>query len=354
MKVLFEKKSAVAYVTINRPERLNACDFETYAMLADIWAEFQQDVSLRVAIFTGAGDRAFCAGSDIKSNYVESNDVERTGAERSKSPYPVMMQLTKPVIAAINGHANGGGLEQALACDIRVAAEHAQFGLGEVRLGWLPGGGGTQRLPRLVPLGRALEMLYTGMRIDAGEALRLGLVDYVVPLNELMAKCERIAAEICRSAPLAVSKIKEVALRGLDLPLADGLRMEREAYEWLTRTEDAREGAQAFAQKRPPAWRGREIVDRYRERLAAKPAVLGSGTAIATKPASARALSEYKTRSWMCQTIGRVRRLQPAIQAKAPPTIPAPPACCASRNSVLFTSGFRPTSTAERKGSSPI
>jgi enoyl-CoA hydratase/carnithine racemase len=257
MKVLFEKKSAVAYVTINRPERLNACDFETYAMLADIWAEFQQDVSLRVAIFTGAGDRAFCAGSDIKSNYVESNDVERTGAERSKSPYPVMMQLTKPVIAAINGHANGGGLEQALACDIRVAAEHAQFGLGEVRLGWLPGGGGTQRLPRLVPLGRALEMLYTGMRIDAAEALRLGLVDYVVPLNELMAKCERIAAEICRSAPLAVSKIKEVALRGLDLALADGLRMEREAYEWLTRTEDAREGAQAFAQKRPPAWRGR-------------------------------------------------------------------------------------------------
>src|SRR5208282_3261520 len=228
VKVIFEKKGPFAYVTINRPERLNACDFETYTRLAEVWTEFREDPALRVAIFTGTGDRAFCAGSDIKSNY-----VERTGAEGAKTPYPVMLQLTKPIIAAINGHANGGGLEQALACDIRVAAEHAQFGLGEVRLGWLPGGGGTQRLPRLIPLGRALEMLYTGKRIDAQDALRLGLVDYVVPMPHLMSKCEEIAAEICKSAPLAVQKIKEVALRGLDLPLADGLRLEQESYQWL-------------------------------------------------------------------------------------------------------------------------
>jgi enoyl-CoA hydratase/carnithine racemase len=207
---------------------------------------------LRVAIMTGAGERAFCAGSDIKSNY-----VERGGEEVPDSPLPVMYDLYKPIIAAINGHANGGGLEQALACDIRVAAEHAQFGLGEVRLGWLPGGGGTQRLPRLVPLGRALEMLYTGNRIDAHEALRLGLVDHVVPMNLLMSKCEEIAAEICRSAPLAVSKIKQAALRGLDLPLADGIKLERELYTSLQGTEDAREGARAFAQKRPPQWKGR-------------------------------------------------------------------------------------------------
>jgi len=252
VKVIFEKKGPFAYVTINRPERLNACDFETYTRLAEVWTEFREDPALRVAIFTGTGDRAFCAGSDIKSNY-----VERTGAEGAKTPYPVMLQLTKPIIAAINGHANGGGLEQALACDIRVAAEHAQFGLGEVRLGWLPGGGGTQRLPRLIPLGRALEMLYTGKRIDAHDALRLGLVDYVVPMPHLMSKCEEIAAEICKSAPLAVQKIKEVALRGLDLPLADGLRLEQESYQWLTGTEDAREGAKAFAEKRAPAWRGR-------------------------------------------------------------------------------------------------
>ena len=252
MKVLFEKRNHVAYVTINRPERLNACDFEAYGRLADIWEEFRDDADLRVAILTGAGERAFSAGSDVKSNYVEAR-----GADPPKSPFAVMLELHKPIIAAINGHANGGGLEQALACDIRVAAEHAQFGLGEVRLGWLPGGGGTQRLPRLIPLGRALEMLYTGNRIDAAEALRLGLVDHVVPMADLMSKCESIAAEICKSAPLAVQRIKRVALEGLDRPLLEGLRLEREGYKWLVGTDDAREGALAFAEKRPPNWKGK-------------------------------------------------------------------------------------------------
>jgi enoyl-CoA hydratase/carnithine racemase len=168
-----------------------------------------------------------------------------------------MFELTKPIIAAINGHANGGGLEQALCCDIRVAADHAQFGLGEVRLGWLPGGGGTQRLPRLIPLGRALEMLYTGNRIGAEEALRLGLVDHVVPMSRLMAKSEEIATEICKSAPLAVQRIKQAALRGLDLPLVDGLKLERELYKWLQGTDDAREGALAFAEKRAPQWKNK-------------------------------------------------------------------------------------------------
>src|ERR1700730_11761257 len=252
MKVLFEKKSHIAYVTINRPERLNACDFETYARLAEIWTEFREDDDLRVAILTGSGERAFCAGSDVKSNYVEAR-----GADPTSSPFPIMLELQKLIIAAINGHANGGGLEQALACDIRVAAEHAQFGLGEVRLGWLPGGGGTQRLPRLIPLGRALQMLYTGNRIGAEEALRLGLVDYVVPMSQLISKYEEIASAICNSAPLAVSRIKQAALRALDLPLADGLKLERELYSWLQGTEDAREGARAFAEKRPPNWRSK-------------------------------------------------------------------------------------------------
>jgi enoyl-CoA hydratase/carnithine racemase len=252
MKVIFEKKGHLAYVTINRPERLNACDFETYAMLAQAWREFRDDPAMRVAILTGAGERAFCAGSDIKSNY-----VERPGEDPHEAPFAVMFDLYKPIIAAINGHANGGGLEQALACDIRVAATHAQFGLGEVRLGWLPGGGGTQRLPRLIPLGRALQMLYTGNRIGADEALRLGLVDYVVPMGELIGKCEEIAAEICKSAPLGVQRIKQAALRGLDMPLADGLKLERELYLWLQGTDDAREGAHAFAEKRTPEWKGR-------------------------------------------------------------------------------------------------
>jgi enoyl-CoA hydratase/carnithine racemase len=252
MKVLFEKRGAIAHVTINRPERLNACDFETYARLAEGWREFREDPALLVGILTGAGERAFCAGSDIKSNYVE---------KRSEEPqnllFPAMLELDKPIIAAINGHANGGGLEQALACDIRVAAEHAQFGLGEVRLGWLPGAGGTQRLPRLIPLGRALEMLYTGNRIGAEEALRLGLVDHVVPMSQLASKCETIALEICKSAPLAVRRIKRVALAGLDRSLADGLALEREHYDWLQTTDDARKGALAFAQKRSPNWKAK-------------------------------------------------------------------------------------------------
>jgi enoyl-CoA hydratase/carnithine racemase len=252
MKVLFEKRGSVAYVTINRPERLNACDFETYERLADVWREFRDDPSLRVGILTGSGERAFCAGSDIKANF-----VERSGEEPRNTPFPVLFDLYKPIIAAINGHANGGGLEQMLACDIRVAARHAQFGLGEVRLGLLPGGGGTQRLPRLIPLGRALEMLYTGNRIGADEALRLGLVDHVVPSDQLMSKCEEIAGEICKSAPLAVQHIKQAALRGLDLPLAEGLKLEGELYGSLQRTEDSREGALAFAEKRTPRWQGR-------------------------------------------------------------------------------------------------
>jgi enoyl-CoA hydratase/carnithine racemase len=252
MKVLFEKKGPIAYVTINRPERLNACDFETYGRLAEIWREFRDDPALRVGILTGAGDRAFSAGSDVKTNY-----VDKPAEEPQHRLFPLLFELYKPIIAAVNGHCNGGGLEQALACDIRVAAEHAQFGLGEVRLGWLPGAGGTQRLPRLIPLGRALEMLYTGNRIGADEALRLGLVDHVVPMAELMSKCEAIATEICKSAPLAVARIKEAALRGLDLPLDAGLELERELYKRLQETEDAREGARAFAEKRAPQWRGR-------------------------------------------------------------------------------------------------
>lgn len=252
MKVLFEKKGPIAYVTINRPERLNACDFETYGRLTEVWREFRDDPALRVGILTGAGDRAFCVGSDVKTNYVEK-PVE----EPQNKLFPLLLELYKPIIAAINGHANGGGLEQALACDIRVAAEHAQFGLGEVRLGWLPGAGGTQRLPRLIPLGRALEMLYTGNRIGAHEALRLGLVDHVVPMAALLSKCEEIATEICKSAPLAVARIKQAALCGIDLSLAEGLKLEHELYDWLQGTEDAREGARAFAEKRAPQWRGR-------------------------------------------------------------------------------------------------
>ena len=251
-KVLFEKRDAIAYVTINRPERLNACDEETYNTLAATWTAVQDDPGLRVGILTGTGARAFCAGSDIRSE-----SFGKAGRIPGGGLFAVMNTMTKPIIAAIHGHCNGGGLEQALACDIRVAAEDAQFGLGEVLLGVLPGGGGTQRLPRLIPLGRALEMLYTGARIDAAEAWRLGLVDHVVPRAELIGKCESIADAICRGAPLAVEKIREAALRGLDLELTEGLALERANMEFLRTTDDSQEGAAAFAEKRPPRWQGR-------------------------------------------------------------------------------------------------
>ena len=251
-KVLLEKRGKIAYVTINRPEYLNACDGETYAALAETWSIVRNDSQLRVGILTGTGERAFCAGSDIRAeSFTQKDQVPGNGL------FAAMNSMTKPIIAAINGHCNGGGLEQALACDIRVAAEHAQFGLGEVLLGLLPGGGGTQRLPRLIPLGRALEMLYTGVRLDADEALRLGLVDHVVPAAQLIEKCESIAAGICRGAPLAVEKIRAAALQGLDLSLADGLALERDLFNFLRDTSDSLEGAQAFAEKRPPRWQGR-------------------------------------------------------------------------------------------------
>lgn len=251
-KVLYEVRGQIAYVTYNRPERLNACDKETYALLADTWRRFDADPGTRVAILTGTGDRAFCAGSDIKGEGFGDPNVPA-----GNGLFDVIGFLRKPVIAAINGHCNGGGLEQALACDIRVACTEAMFGLGEVRLGVLPGGGGTQRLPRLIPRGRALEMLYTGSRIDAAEALRIGLVDHVVPRAGLMAKAEEIAAAICGSAPLAVEKIRECVVRGMEMPLEQGLKVEKDLFAFLRRTEDAREGAAAFAAKRPPAWQGR-------------------------------------------------------------------------------------------------
>jgi len=252
MKVLFEKKGAVAYVTINRPERLNACDFETYEMLAQSWREFRDDPALRVGILTGAGERAFCAGSDVKTNY-----VEKPAEEPQNKLFPLLFDLYKPIIAAINGHANGGGLEQALACDIRVAAEHAQFGLGEVRLGWLPGAGGTQRLPRLIPLGRALEMLYTGRRLPGDEALRIGLCDRLSPPDSLRAEAHALAAEIGASAPLAVRSIRQTMRGDLPARIRAATERERAEQERLSATDDFREGVRATAERRPPKFTGR-------------------------------------------------------------------------------------------------
>ncbi len=249
-KVIVEKSEGVIHVRLNRPEVMNACDGDTYNAIAEAWDELEQDPNLRVGILSGEG-RSFCVGTDIQW-------VKSAAAEGFQDRlYPRMLTLTKPVIAAIQGHCNGGGLEQALGADIRVSADNAHYGFGEARLGWIPGGHGTQRLSRQIPLGNALEMLYTGNRIDAHEAHRLGLVNHVVSADQLMTKCEQIAADIVKSAPLAVQKLKIAVMQGLDLPLSKAVELEQECFEWLMQTEDAKEGALAFAEKRSPNWRAK-------------------------------------------------------------------------------------------------
>lgn len=249
-KVIVEKSNGIVHVRINRPEVMNACDGETYNSIADAWEDLENDPNLRVGIVSGEG-RAFCVGTDIK--WVKSPDADGY-VDRL---YPRMLTLTKPIIAAIHGHCNGGGLEQALACDIRVCTEDSHFGSGEVRLGWIPGGYGTQRLPRVIPLGPALELLYTGGRIDAQDAYRLGLVNHIVPVDQLMDKCNQIAGEILKSAPLAVQQMKIAVMQGLDMPLPQAVRLEKECFDYLMRTEDSKEGALAFAEKRAPNWKAK-------------------------------------------------------------------------------------------------
>ena len=255
--VIYEIRDRIAYVTINRPEAYNACDQPTYDRLAEVWTDFAHNDSAWVAILTGAGDKAFCAGSDIKQNFNSQPEPADSFAAAGRGDLMRGLEIWKPVIAAINGHCNGGGLEQALGCDIRIASTNAQFGLGEVLLGLLPGGGGTQRLPRSIPLGQALWMLYSGERIDADEAHRLGLVNKVVSLNELMPTAQAMAEKLLESGPLAVRAIKQAAIQGLSMPLEDGLRLEQHLFRLLASTEDSVEETQAFAEKRKPQWKGR-------------------------------------------------------------------------------------------------
>ncbi|KUJ85252.1 hypothetical protein AVO45_17265 [Ruegeria marisrubri] len=247
-KVIVSKKNGIVHVHINRPDVMNACDGDTYNAIADAWDALETDPELRVGILSGEG-RSFCVGTDIKwVNSPESDGfVDRL--------YPRLLTLTKPVIAAIQGHCNGGGLEQALGADIRVCTDTAQFGFGEIKLGWIPGGHGTQRLPRTILLGPALELLFTGRRIDAANAYRLGLVNHVVDADALMAKAEEIAGEIVKAAPLAVQKMKSVVMQGLDMPLNEAVKVEKDAFDWLLQTEDAKEGGRAFTEKRPPNWK---------------------------------------------------------------------------------------------------
>ncbi len=263
MALIFEKKGKIACITLNRPEAMNAIDIDTSKEMAAAWLDFRDDPNLWVAILTGAGDKAFCAGADLKKYIPVVAQQTAEEAMDAGSYHPGFGGITKnftlwkPVIAAVNGICLGGGTEMALACDIRVASENATFGLMELRWGLIPGAGGTQRLPRLIGLGRALEMILCAEQIDAQEACRLGLVKRVVPSTELMDTATELAERICQMGPLAVRAAKAVINRGLDLPIDEALALESSYANFLLGTEDAQEGPRAFAEKRKPDFKAR-------------------------------------------------------------------------------------------------
>src|SRR6266404_6230312 len=255
--VLYEKKGPIAYVTLNRPKVLNALNTKTWEELRAAFEIARDDDEVRGVILTGAGDRAFIAGADI-------NELARLTAvegEKSSSFGQAVLNLVenlgRPVIAAINGFALGGGCETAMACTIRIASETAKFGQPEVKLGVLPGGGGTQRLPRLVGKGRALQLILTGEMISAQEAYRIGLVNEVVPAAELITRAETILKQIFSNAPIAVKYSLEAVNKGLETTQSEGLSLEASLFGLCAGTEDKKEGTQAFLQKRAAQFQGR-------------------------------------------------------------------------------------------------
>ena len=254
--VLYEKKGAIAYVTLNRPKVLNALNTKTWEDLRTAFGAAQDDHEVRGVILTGTGDKAFIAGADIN----ELAHLTAVEGEESSSFGQAVLNLVeslgKPVIAAINGFALGGGCETAMACTIRIASETAKFGQPEVKLGILPGGGGTQRLPRLVGKGRALQLILTGEMISAQDAYRIGLVNEVVPAANLIPRAEAILKQIFSNAPIAVKYSLEAVNKGLETSQAEGLSLEASFFGLCSGTEDKKEGTSAVLEKRPAKFQG--------------------------------------------------------------------------------------------------
>ncbi len=255
--VLYQKRDGIAYVTINRPKALNALDTPTWTDLRSAFEDARDDVDVRGVILTGAGDKAFIAGADIRElahiTAFEAQQSSRFG----QAVLDLIENLGKPVIAAINGFALGGGCETAMACTIRIAVEAAKFGQPEVKLGLLPGGGGTQRLPRLIGKGRALQLILTGEVINAQEAHRIGLVNEIVPAAELIARAEAILKTIASNAPIAVRFSLEAANKGAETSQSEGQLLEASYFGLCAATEDKKEGTSAFLEKREPRFQGR-------------------------------------------------------------------------------------------------
>jgi len=252
--IRYEKRDRIAYVTINRPEVMNALHPPAHEELARVWDDVVTDPEIWVAILTGTGDRAFSAGNDLK--WTTLHGVPRM----PKGGFGGLVardDLWKPLIAAVNGFALGGGLELALACDVIIAAEHARLGLPEPRVGLMAAAGGVHRLPRHVPLKVAMGMILTGRPVSAAEAARIGLVNEVVPAGDLLATAERWAREMSECSPLAVQASKQAALQGLGRPVVEAMVAHYPLVQKLFTSEDVVEGPRAFAEKRKPVWRGR-------------------------------------------------------------------------------------------------
>jgi enoyl-CoA hydratase len=255
--VVYDKKGPIGYLTLNRPKVMNALNKATINELQGVFEDARNDSAVRGVILTGAGEKAFAAGADIaeiaNNTAVEAEEATRRGQALTD----LIENLGKPVIAAVNGFALGGGCELAMACTIRIAAESAKFGQPEVRLGVMPGYGGTQRMPRLIGRGRALKLILSGEVIDASEAYRIGLVDELEPDTHVIERAETVLKKIMANAPLSVRYALEAVNKGLETSVAEGLLLEASLFAICTSTDDKKEGTSAFMEKRSPNFRGK-------------------------------------------------------------------------------------------------
>ncbi|MDY0041867.1 MAG: enoyl-CoA hydratase-related protein [Desulforhabdus sp.] len=255
--VLEERRDQVVVLTLNRPEVMNSFNFGMLRTLKERVEAIQFDPEVRVVIITGAGEKAFCAGADLKERATYSEQQVREFIFTIRNLFTFIEFLNKPVIGAVNGIALGGGTELALACDLRIASTTASMGLTETRLAIIPGAGGTQRLPRLVGRGKAKELIFTGRRVDAREALEIGMVNQICAPESLLEECKKMAAMICETGPIAIQQAKYAINYGLETDLHSGLAIESNAY-WVTiPTEDRLEGLAAFREKRKPVYKGK-------------------------------------------------------------------------------------------------
>jgi len=255
--LLTKKEDGIGWITVNRPDKLNALNIETVLELRSAFLEFQDDPEVRVVILTGSGEKAFIAGADI-SQFLGLDEAGAKEYSRQGQDVTALIENSKkPVIAAINGYALGGGTEFALACHIRIASENAKMGQPEVKLGLIPGFGGTQRLARLVGKGKALELILSGRTVEAKEAFEIGLVNRVVPLNELAGACAKLAKEIMANAPLALQYSIQAVNQGLDQALQAGLQTEAGLFGRTFASEDSQEGTKAFLEKRKANFKGK-------------------------------------------------------------------------------------------------